>query len=184
MRFYYLYTRLIFIIMEEEKPKKKRKKKETSGERKPRSAQRDALHAKNWKEYMATVEDIQNFLMDRILLRHNVITGRVEYRLPSPSGQGAGRVHQRGAGSADGRCWLHAETQQCAVGAGLHGTGLRTQDMQERARLHRRATVARGDEVDAQRDGTRGFGPHPCPSPRRGGAGVGANTDTDDTVIF
>ena len=31
---------------------------------------------------MATVEDIQNFLMDRILLRHNVITGRVEYRLP------------------------------------------------------------------------------------------------------
>ena len=50
----------------------KKKKTETSGERKP-----------NWKEYMATVEDIQNFLMDRILLRHNVITGRVEYRLPS-----------------------------------------------------------------------------------------------------
>ena len=37
----------------------------------------------NWKEYMATVEDIQNFLMDRVLLRHNVITRRVEYRLPS-----------------------------------------------------------------------------------------------------
>ncbi len=69
--------------MEEGKPKSKRKKKETAGERKPRSAQRDALHAKNWKEYMATVEDIQNFLMDMILLRHNVITGRVEYRLPS-----------------------------------------------------------------------------------------------------
>ena len=49
----------------------KKKKTETAGERKP-----------NWKEYMATVEDIQNFLMDRILLRHNVITGRVEYRLP------------------------------------------------------------------------------------------------------
>ena len=61
----------------------KKKKTESSGERKPRSAQRDALHAKNWKEYMATVEEIQNFLMDRILLRHNVITGRVEYRLPS-----------------------------------------------------------------------------------------------------
>jgi hypothetical protein len=58
--------------MDEDKPKMKRKKKETSGERKP-----------NWKEYMATVEDIQNFLMDRILLRHNVNTGRVEYRLPS-----------------------------------------------------------------------------------------------------
>ena len=39
-------------------------------------------HKKNWKEYMATVEDIQNFIMDRILLRHNVITGRVEYREP------------------------------------------------------------------------------------------------------
>ena len=37
----------------------------------------------NWKEYMATVEDIQNFLMDRVLLRHNVITRRVEYRLPA-----------------------------------------------------------------------------------------------------
>ena len=57
--------------MDEDKPKRKRKQKETSGERKP-----------SWKEYMATVEDIQNFLMDRILLRHNVITGRVEYRLP------------------------------------------------------------------------------------------------------
>ena len=37
---------------------------------------------KNWKEYTATVEDIQNFLMDRVLLRHNVITGRVECRIP------------------------------------------------------------------------------------------------------
>ena len=53
------------------KPRKGRKENKQS-ERKP-----------NWKEYMATVEDIQNFLMDRILLRHNVITGRVEYRLPS-----------------------------------------------------------------------------------------------------
>ena len=55
----------------EEKPRKGRKKKEPS-ERKP-----------NWKEYMATVEDIQNFIMDRVLLRHNVITRRMEYRLPS-----------------------------------------------------------------------------------------------------
>ena len=60
----------IFIIMSE----KKRKKEAAEGnkERKP-----------NWKEYMATVEDIQNFIMDRVLLRHNVITRRVEYRLPS-----------------------------------------------------------------------------------------------------
>ena len=66
----------------EGKPKKGRKKKDPS-ERKPRSAQGDASHKKNWKEYMATVEDIQNFLMDRVLLRHNVITQRVEYRLPA-----------------------------------------------------------------------------------------------------
>ena len=39
-------------------------------------------HKKNWKEYTATVEDIQNFLMDHILLRHNVITKRVEWRDP------------------------------------------------------------------------------------------------------
>ena len=39
-------------------------------------------HKPNWKEYTATVEDIQNFLMDRILLRHNVITRRAEFRIP------------------------------------------------------------------------------------------------------
>ena len=48
------------------------KKEKKAKERKP-----------NWKEYMASVEDIQNFLMDRILLRHNVITRRVEYRFPA-----------------------------------------------------------------------------------------------------
>ena len=41
-------------------------------------------HKPNWKEYTATVEDIQNFLMDRLLLRNNVVSGRVEYKLPTP----------------------------------------------------------------------------------------------------
>ena len=45
---------------------------------------------KNWKEYTATVEDIQNFLMDRIYLRHNVVTGRVESLSPDPSPIGRG----------------------------------------------------------------------------------------------
>ena len=45
---------------------------------------------RNWKEYMATVEDIQNFLMDRIYLRHNVVTGRVESLSPDPSPIGRG----------------------------------------------------------------------------------------------
>ena len=37
----------------------------------------------NWKEVYAKVEDIKAFLADRLFLRHNVITGRVEYREPT-----------------------------------------------------------------------------------------------------
>ena len=40
-------------------------------------------HKKNWREVYATVEDIKAFLGGRLYLRHNVITGRVECRLPS-----------------------------------------------------------------------------------------------------
>ena len=41
--------------------KKETNKEKTGGkEHKPRE------HKTNWKEYMATVEDIQNFLMDRV----------------------------------------------------------------------------------------------------------------------
>ena len=29
----------------------------------------------NWCEYTATVDDIQSFLIDRVMLRHNVVTG-------------------------------------------------------------------------------------------------------------
>ena len=61
--------------MDEEKPKKKRKTA-AAEEGEPKE------HKKPWREYTATVEDIQNFLMDRVLLRHNVITGRVEFRIP------------------------------------------------------------------------------------------------------
>ena len=75
--------------MDEERPKKERKKKAAEGskERKARSAQRDALRAKNWKEYTASVEEIKAFLSDHVFLRHNVITGRVECRLPSDYGR-------------------------------------------------------------------------------------------------
>ena len=49
------------------------KEKNTTGlkERKP-----------NWKEYTATVKDIEEFLRDHIFLRHNVVTKRVECRIP------------------------------------------------------------------------------------------------------
>jgi len=50
------------------------KKKKEPTEKKERKA--------NWKEYTATVEEIQDFLADRIFLRHNVVTGRVEYKAP------------------------------------------------------------------------------------------------------
>ena len=55
-------------------------------EKSKRSRQTEDLkkgHMPNWKEYMASPEDIQTFLADRIILRHNVITKRVECRIPS-----------------------------------------------------------------------------------------------------
>lgn len=61
--------------MEEEKPKKKRKKKG--------AAESEGEHKKNWREVYATVEDIKDFLGGRLFLRYNVITGRVECKLPS-----------------------------------------------------------------------------------------------------
>ena len=53
----------------------KKKKKAATDEEKE--------HKKNWREVYATVEDIKGFLGGRLYLRHNVITGRVECRLPS-----------------------------------------------------------------------------------------------------
>ncbi len=58
--------------------KKKRKKKGDDGEQKAPKE-----HKKNWREYTATVQEIETFLADKIYLRHNVITGRVEYRNPA-----------------------------------------------------------------------------------------------------
>ena len=37
----------------------------------------------NWREVYSTVEEIKAFLADRIFLRHNLITGRVECKIPS-----------------------------------------------------------------------------------------------------
>jgi len=39
-------------------------------------------HKKNWKEYTAMVNDIEQFLSDHVVLRRNVIAGRVECRIP------------------------------------------------------------------------------------------------------
>ena len=64
--------------MSEEKPKKKRKKSAAEGDKKKKKE-----HKKNWREVYASVGDIKAFLGGRLYLRHNVITGRVECRLPS-----------------------------------------------------------------------------------------------------
>ena len=60
---------------EKEKPKKRKKKTEGDEEQKE--------HKKPWQEVYATVDDIKSFLADRVFLRHNMVTGRTEFRLPS-----------------------------------------------------------------------------------------------------
>ena len=65
--------------MEEKKPKKKRKKKSAA----EGDGTQEKEHKKSWQEMYATVEDIKAFLGGRLYLRHNVITRRVECRLPS-----------------------------------------------------------------------------------------------------
>ena len=47
-----------------------------------REKKQKSEHKQNWKEYTATVEDIEQCLRDNIFLRHNVVTRRVECRIP------------------------------------------------------------------------------------------------------
>ena len=51
----------------------------------PHSEQGETQHKKNWREVRATEEDIQKFLMSTLYLRHNVITGKDEFRVPEIS---------------------------------------------------------------------------------------------------
>ena len=64
------------MLMDEEKPKKKRKKAAAEGDGSAKE------HKRPWQEMYATVEEIKTFLADRIYLRHNVVTGRTECRVP------------------------------------------------------------------------------------------------------
>ena len=59
--------------MEEETPNKK-KKKDTKGRKE---------HKASWQETYASIDDIMTFLDNHVMLRHNVVTGRVEYRFPT-----------------------------------------------------------------------------------------------------
>ena len=64
--------------MEEEKAKKKTKKKAESKS----DSSEPKEHKKNWRETHATTEDIQKFLSEHVLLRHNTVTGQPEFRVP------------------------------------------------------------------------------------------------------
>ena len=84
--------------MEEEKPKKKRKKapikrepssslemaehEETRPKVKKAAEESDKAHKPNWRETHASKQDITAFLNGVILLRHNVITDKAEFRVP------------------------------------------------------------------------------------------------------
>ena len=63
--------------MEEKKRKKKAKSTERT-ERKANACHTSTERLKNWQEVYATVDDIQQFLSERVMLRFNVVTGRVE----------------------------------------------------------------------------------------------------------
>ena len=54
-------------------------------EKKPRKmkAPADKEHKKPWQETYAGVQEIQDFLMGRIMLRRNALTGLVESRWPA-----------------------------------------------------------------------------------------------------
>ena len=78
--------------MSEEKPKKKRKSKAATDDGSEKE------HKKNWREYMATVEDIQTFLAGTVLLRQNAISGRPEFRVPTQDEfEALGQVYPTGA---------------------------------------------------------------------------------------
>ena len=63
--------------MEEKKRKKKAKSTERT-ERKANACHTSTERLKNWQEVYATVDDIQQFLSERVMLRFNVVTRRVE----------------------------------------------------------------------------------------------------------
>ena len=55
-------------------------KKKASGKKPDTDAGKE--HKKNWRELQATTGDIRSFFSENVLLRHNVITGKPEIRVP------------------------------------------------------------------------------------------------------
>ncbi|SNU05048.1 hypothetical protein SAMN06298211_1121, partial [Prevotellaceae bacterium MN60] len=91
--------------MKENKDNKKQKLRE----RKP-----------NWQETAASVEDIQQFLSERVLLRFNVITQHVEYHELSDYGKETDEGYQRLSDRVVNTLWTEMAQKQT----------VRIQDMQ------------------------------------------------------
>ena len=154
----HLHTRLLCCnFAERMKQKDDEKKKKGVRERKP-----------NYKEYRASVDDIQTFLLGKIMLRHNVITRRVEYCFPSDS------------------IGVSAEWQPIiSLAIQLVGAGI-TQKLS--TVMLGRAFVEQGFERKTYRN-TRGYvvvrrSAEEMRSLRSMMAVAGENTDTDDTDVF
>lgn len=89
-------------MSEEEKKPKKEKKKSREGAKE---------HKPNWREVRASAEDIQQFLGENILLRHNMITGTPEFRVPEQDEfQALGMKYPTGATPLDE--WRGCDWQQ------------------------------------------------------------------------
>ena len=70
--------------------------------KKEKEAAPEKEHKKNWRETHASLEDIQEFLNDNILLRHNVIMGDAEFRVPEKDEfEALGMVYPTGASPLD-----------------------------------------------------------------------------------
>ena len=83
--------------MSEETKKKRKRKAAADGD-----STEHKEHKKNWREYMATVEDIQTFLAGTVLLRQNAISGRPEFRVPTQDEfEALGQVYPTGAKPLD-----------------------------------------------------------------------------------
>ena len=72
---------MFFVSLQTKKPMKEKTKINLTPNPSPKGEGRRERKP-NWKEYTATVEDIEQFLRDNIFLRHNVVTRRVECRIP------------------------------------------------------------------------------------------------------
>ena len=91
----------------------------TKGVKEVKEVKEGKEHRKNWRELYASIDDIKQFLLERVILRHNVITQQTEVHVieqaPKPPDE---------ATAADGGSRHRAGTEAAGRGDGTAG-GLR-----------------------------------------------------------